>query len=251
MPKRVLTILLFLTCSFAFGQRDVSEAIGTPYVGIQYGANFPMGDLAERYGFFNAIGAHAGYKTKKNWVFGIDGNFFFGNKIKIEGLFDNLLNQDGLLIGINGNTAEVGTFFRGFHINGVVSKIIPLGKPNPNSGLMIQMGAGYLWHKLLIDSREGVVPQLTNEYAKGYDRLSIGFNTSEFIGYSYMADRGILNFYVGFYFQQGFTYNQRDIFWDKPNEKTDKGLRFEHILGVRVGWLIPIYKREPKDFYFN
>ena len=66
-----------------------------------------------------------------------------------------------------------------------------------------------------------------------------------------MADQGIYNFYAGFYFQQGFTRNQRSQFWDKPNETVSQDIRLDLMYGFRVGWLIPIYKRQPKDFYFN
>src|SRR5690554_7147117 len=87
---------------------------------------------------------------------------------------------------------------------------------------MIKVSAGYLWHKLRIETQEDEVPQLEGEYLKGYDRLTIGVNTSQFLGYNYMADRGILNFYAGVYFQQGFTRNQRELFWDRSEEHTSE-----------------------------
>ena len=241
----------FLMSFFVSGQRDVSKAIGTPYVGIHYGLNWTGGELAERYGLTSALGSHAGYKTKRNWIYGIDGNFFFGNDVKIEGLLQNLRDKEGHIMNTSGTPAIVLFFNRGFNVNLSVGKILPLLNPNPNSGVMIQLSAGYLLHKLRIESQEDEVPQIEGEYLKGYDRLTIGANTSQFLGYNYMADRGILNFYGGIYFQQGFTVNQRDLFWDHPNDKVSKDLRIEHMIGFRLGWLIPIYKREPKDYYFN
>lgn len=249
--KQIGLIICFLAYLPLFAQRDVSKAIGTPYVGVQYGLNWTGGDLADRYGLTNALGTHAGYKTKRNWIYGIDGNFFFGNDVKIEGLLQNLKDEQGQIINTSGTPAIILYFNRGFNVNLSVSKILPLLSPNPNSGVMVQFSAGYLWHKLRIESQEDEVPQIENEYLKGYDRLTIGANTSQFLGYNYMAERGILNFYAGAYFQQGFTVNQRDLFWDHPNEKVSKDIRIEHIIGFRVGWLIPIYKREPKDYYFN
>lgn len=247
--------LLFLICllgSFvSYGQRDVSEAIGTPYIGIHYGANWTGGDLADRYGFTNALGSHAGYKTKKNWVYGIDGNFFFGNDVKIDGIAQNIKDNKGKVLNTSGGPSIVLLFNRGFNVNLSVSKIFPVWSPNPNSGIMVQLSAGYLWHKLRIETQEDEVPQLEGDYLKGYDRLTTGANTSQFIGYSFMANRGIWNFYGGVYFQQGFTYNQRDVFWDHPNEKANQDMRIEHMFGLRVGWLIPIYVRETKDYYFN
>ncbi|RFC53636.1 hypothetical protein [Brumimicrobium aurantiacum] len=244
--------LISLLCSFTIhAQRDVEEAISTPYISIQYGANWTGGDLADRYGFTNSLGSHAGYKTKNNWIYGIDGNFFFGNDVKIDGLVQNLMDEQNQIMNTSGTPAKVLLFNRGFNINFAVSKIFPVLSPNKNSGIMLQLSAGYLWHKLRLETQEDEVPQLENEYLKGYDRLTTGVNTSEFIGYSFMADRGIYNFYAGFYFQQGFTKNQRDIFWDHPNERASKDLRIEHMYGFKVGWLIPIYKRQVKDYYFN
>ncbi|PKR81243.1 hypothetical protein CW751_06560 [Brumimicrobium salinarum] len=232
-------------------QRDATKAVATPYVSVQYGLNWTGGDLADRYGLTNAIGSHAGYKTKRNWIYGIDGNFFFGNDVNIPGLLQNLKDEAGQIINTSGEKSIVLYFNRGFNVNLSVSKILPILNPNPNSGVMIQLTAGYLWHKLRIETQEDEVPQLQGDYLKGYDRLTIGLNTSQFLGYSYMADRGILNFYAGAYFQQGFTKNQRDVFWDHPNEKVDKDLRIEQMIGFKVGWLIPIYKRQPKDYYYN
>lgn len=244
----VLTFLIGLTIQ---AQRDVTKAISSPYVGIHYGPNWTGGDLKDRYGFTNTIGTHSGYKTKRNWIYGIDANFIFGNDVKIDGVIQNLKDSKDQIINTSGTPAIVLLMNRGFNVNASVSKIFPVGKSNPNSGIMIQLTAGYLWHKLRIETQEDEVPQLQGDYLLGYDRLTTGFNTSQFIGYNYMADRGILNFYGGVYFQQGYTVNQRDIFWDHPNEKVSKDLRMEQMFGVRVGWLIPIYKRQVKDYYFN
>ncbi|MBW7868106.1 MAG: hypothetical protein H3C31_07270 [Brumimicrobium sp.] len=247
----LLGICLLLAHTFSWGQRKVEEAIGTPYIGIHYGANWPGGAYAQRYGFTNMLGSHAGYKTKKNWIYALDGNFLFGNKIKVEGLIQNLMDSNGNILNTSGGSSIVLLFNRGFNINASVGKIIPVWNPNPNSGITITLDAGYFWNRLRIETQEDEVPQLRGDYLKGYDRLEIGVNTSEFIGYTFMANRGIFNFYAGFYFQQQFTRDQRDIFWDHPNELVDKKIRIGHLFGLRAGWLIPIYKRMPKEFYYN
>jgi hypothetical protein len=235
-----------------WSQRDVSEEIiGTPYCGIQYGLNGTGGDLAERYGLTNSLGAFAGYKTKKNFIFGLDGNYLFGNDIKIDGILSTLYDEAGSITNSSGGPAIVLLFNRGFHVNATIGKVFPILSPNPNSGIMVQLSAGYLWHRIRIETQEDFVPQLQGEYRKGYDRLTIGANTAQFLGYSFMADQGIYNFYAGFYFQQGYTRNQRSQFWDKPNETVSQDIRLDLMYGFRVGWLIPIYKRQPKDFYFN
>lgn len=246
-----LIVCVFLSLLIS-AQRDVTKGIiGTPYVGVHFGMNIPGGAFAERYGFTSNLGGVAGYKTKKNWIYAADGNFIFGNKIHIEGLLDNLRDEAGTITNSSGSPAEILFFVRGFNINAMVGKVIPIWSPNDNSGLMIQLGAGYLWHRLRIESQQDEVPQIEEENLKGYDRLTIGFNTTQFIGYNFMANQGVYNFYGGFYFQQGFTQDQRDIFWDKPNEFVSKDIRIEYQFGFKVGWLVPVYKRQPKEFYFD
>ncbi len=243
--------LCFFIVHFTYGQRDVSEAIGTPYVGIHYGLNWTGGDLADKYGITNAIGGYAGYKTKGNWVYTVEGNFFFGNRIRIEGLLQNLTDEHGQIPNSSGTVANISFFNRGFNTNIAVSKIFPVWSPNPNSGIIIQLSAGYRWSRLRIESIDDEVPQLFDEYKKGYDRLAMGANSSQFIGYNFMANEGIFNFYAGAYFQQTFMRNQRDVYFDHPNEKVNKDWLIGHLIGFRVGWLIPIYVRQPKEYYFN
>ena len=83
MIFRIIFLIFCLNLSFqGFSQRNLRDSvIGTPWVAVHYGANGTSGDLADRFGFVNHIGAIAGYKTSKNWFWGMDGNFIFGNKI--------------------------------------------------------------------------------------------------------------------------------------------------------------------------
>lgn len=253
MNRFVLIICLLTFVGNSFAQRNVKdEAIGTPYIGVQYTATLPQADLLDRFGFFNQVGSFAGYKTKKNWLYGIDGNFYFGSVINDRSMLSNFVDPNGIITEAeSGNSGTVLLYMRGFNTNLTVGKIFPVLSPNPNSGIMVQFGAGYLLHKYRIETNDDYIPQFENDYRKGYDRLTIGINTSQFVGYSFMANTGVYNFYAGFYFQQGFTRNQRDLNWDQPDVPVSKDLRFDHQIGIRAGWLIPIYKRQPKDFYLN
>lgn len=251
MKNHFFVLLLCFPFS-TFTQRHLRDSvISTPLLGVQYGANQPTNDLAESYGFLNHIGIFTGFKNKKNWVFGLDGNFMFGNKIKASGLFDNLIDSYGNITDVNGDIAKVMVYARGFHVNGVVGKLIPIGRPNRNSGLLIHTGVGYLLHHLRIETQDNVVPLLELNYKKGYDRLTAGINVHQFIGYSFMSNSGFYNFYAGLYFQQGFTKNQRVVFFDQPMIPVSTQLKKDFLYGVRIGWYIPIYKRQPKEYYYN
>ncbi|MFT7343937.1 MAG: hypothetical protein ACI9XP_000514 [Lentimonas sp.] len=253
MKKTAFIILTFLSLVIQVSaQRNVRDSIiGTPWVAANYGASFPSGDLIDRFGYLNHLGILAGYKTTKNWFFGIDGNFMFGKKINLDDPLTHLRDSKGNITDQNGDVAGVLFFSRGFNLNATVGKVIPIFGSNKNSGLFIQAGAGYLAYKLRIETQDHVVPQIELDYKKGYDRLTVGLNTHQFLGYAFMANRGFVNFYGGFYIQEGFTRNARDIFYDQPNTPVSKDLRLDLQYGLKLGWFIPIYKRLPKEFYYD
>ena len=129
-------VFAFLIC-FAFrvsAQRNVRDsAIATPWIALHYGLNAPGGDLKDRFGAINHLGAMAGYKTSKNWVYGLDGNFMFGNKIKNPNMFSALTDSYGQINDVNGDVAIVVVSMRGFNANLMVGKVIPVLSPRAAS----------------------------------------------------------------------------------------------------------------------
>ena len=251
--KWLFSVFLFV---LIFGQlsaqRNVKDsAIATPWVGVHYGGNSTSADLADRYGYLNHIGIIAGYKTASNWYFGLESNFMFGNQVRISGLLDNLIDSYGNVTDVNGDIARIYVLPRGINVNASIGKVIPVLSPNRNSGIFINGGLGYLIHHMRIESNDQVIPLLELNYRKGYDRLTAGVNFHQFIGYAFMANGGFYNFYGGFYAQEGFTKNLRTINFDEPSIPVSNKTRLDVQFGFRLGWMIPFYKRKPKDFYFN
>jgi hypothetical protein len=250
---KFLSVIFFLFFVMSISaQRNVKDsAIATPWVGVHYGANLTGGDLADRYGYLNHLGVIAGYKTKSNWYFGMESNFIFGNRVRLTGLLDHLVDSYGNITDVNGDIARIFVLPRGFHFNGSVGKLFPVLSPNKNSGIFVNGGFGYLIHHMRIESNDQVVPQLELDYRKGYDRLTAGVNFHQFVGYAFMANGGFYNFYGGFYFQEGLTKNLRTINFDEPETPVSTKTRLDIQMGLRLGWMIPFYKRKPKEFYFN
>lgn len=250
-------IILFLVSSISFvanSQRNMRDSsVATPLLGFQYGLSWTGGDLAQRYGTFNNVGIAAGYKFAKNWYAGFEGDFMFGKNIKINGadLFGDLVDSKGTITDINGDIATVLLFARGFHANVEIGRVFNKLGHNANSGLFIKAGAGYLNHRIRIETNYNVVPGIELDYKKGYDRLTTGLNLNQFVGYLFMSDNSFLNFYAGFFIQEGFTHNKRTVFFDQPNTPVPTATRTDILYGGKIGWLIPIYKRRPKDFYYN
>jgi hypothetical protein len=252
MKKSFLILSILLLANFVIAQRNVKDSIiGTPWIGVQYGANWTSGDLADRYGFMNHVGIMAGYKTNKNWFWGIESNFMFGNDVRMTGLFDHLIDSQGNITDVNGDIGLVLVYARGLNVNLAIGKVFPVLSPNKNSGIFVHAGVGYLAHKMRVETQDQVIPQLELDYKKGYDRFTAGPNAHQFLGYAFMSNAGFMNFYGGFYIQEGFTQNKRTIFFDQPTIPVSSETRLDIQYGVKVGWFIPFYKRQPKEFYYN
>ena len=100
---RIIVLFFLLSPLFIQAQGEVkNESISTPLVGIHWGGNLPGGDLLARYGFLNNLGFSAGYKLQNQWYFGVDANFMFGNTVKMNGIFDHLLDDKGNITDVNG-----------------------------------------------------------------------------------------------------------------------------------------------------
>lgn len=231
-------------------QRNLSDSsVNTVVFAPHYKFNFTAGDLNDRWGWNNQVGLDLGWKMKNNLYLGLDGGFVFGNQLRDSSIFSNVYNSDGTITGWAGNYAQVLFFMRGASAHVDLGYVWNKLGPNPNSGLWLKFGVGYFMHKIHIESLYDDVPQLEGVYRKGYDKLTMGFSTKQFIGYLYQSDRMFLNFYVGVEFVQGWNKNIRTYNFDLGGP--DDRLKRDFMISPKVGWLIPIYKRTPKEFYFD
>jgi hypothetical protein len=162
----------------------------------------------------------------------------------------NLKTENGNIIDMAGNFASVELYERGYNVSFKFGKIIPVLSPNPNSGILIMGSIGYLQHKIRIEVDDNSAPQLNGDYKKGYDRLAGGPSISEFIGYTFLSDNRMLNFIGGVEFVQGWTKALRDVNFDTmvPDNKKN---RFDRFIGIKVGWIVPVFKRLPDKYYYN
>jgi len=249
---RKFAILLCVTSSMISSltaQVNIHDsAIATSLFYATYSYQFPGGDLAKRFGSNSSIGGGFMFKTKSNWLFGVEGNFLFGQTIKnSDSLLVIITNKEGFIIDANGMIADIIYYERGFSFFAKFGKLIPVFSPNPNSGFLIMAGGGYLQNKIRIHNPGNTAPQLLGDYKKGYDRLNGGFSLTGSIGYLYLSNTRLLNFYLGFEFTQAWTKSMRDYNFD--TEKKDDTRYSSQYYGIKVCWLIPLYKRTPKEYY--
>jgi len=249
--KRILAgcigMLLAVT---VFGQVSVKDsAVFAPMVRLSYGLQVPYGDLQDRFGLSSTLGGSFIIKNKHNILYGVDGNFLFGNDVKETEILDGLKDRQGNITNEVGEITEFILLERGLLITGKVGILIPVIGPNPNSGLLLLGGVGLLQHKIRIEVQNNTAPQIRDDYKKGYDRLTNGLALTQFIGYQHLGNGRLVNFFGGVELIQGFTKNRRSYNFD-TQEKDDKA-RTDLTVGFRVGWMLPLYKRVPREFYFE
>lgn len=246
--KYLFSLLLFLIFQEVMAQVNIKDsAIATPLISLSYGYQFPDGDMAQRFGENSIIQLNIDYKTRKQWIFGINGSYLFGKRIRETGIFDNLITSEGYIISQSGEFADVRLYERGFTIAATAGRMFSTIKPNPNSGIVVNVGVGVMQHKMRIEVIGNDVPQLSKQYKKGYDRLTNGLLLTEDLGYMYLSNNRILNLYFGLQLMQGFTQNRRSYNFDQMQQDTKK--RLDMLYGGRIAWILPLYKKAPQEFY--
>ena len=228
------------------------SSINAPMICASYAFQFPEGDLKSRFGYNSSAGIHLLYKTKSNWILGIDGTFTFSPQSQVKesiSLFDSIETPNGNIVDANGEYAALLFYERGWTSSIKFGKLIPVWGQNKNSGICFITGVGYMEHKIRIEDKYNRAPQLTKAYRKGYDRYTSGLMLSQFIGYLFLGNNRLLNFYAGFEVMAGFTKNRRSINFDTMQQDTKQ--RIDIYLGPRIGFVLPLYKRLPDEYYFN
>lgn len=215
-----------------------------------YGFGMPGGDLKERFGFSNQIGAGYMFKAKNGWSISFEGNYIFRDGVKNPGsVLAGLATSGGFIIDEGGVFANVLLHERGFTFWAKTGKLLPLPGVNPNSGLLLQFGAGLLQHKIRIQDANNSTPQLRGDYRKGYDRMCLGPALTQFVGYQHLGNSRKINFYAGLEFVEAITYSQRTYYFSEMKLADEK--RFDMLSSIKVGWYLPLYKKTKQKFYYN
>jgi hypothetical protein len=251
---RIKLTLVLLVSTFLIGHPSYSQgnirdsAISMHIVGVGYSYQIPAGDLADRFGNNSMVEISYSYKLKSNFIFSSNGGYLFGDKIKEDSILRGIADENGYIVGNDGQFADIRMYERGINISLTFGKLFPFKKPNPNSGIVLMAGPAFLQHKIRIENTDNTVPQLNSDYRKGYDRLTNGMGFHESVCYYYFGNHYHANFYFGFEFIQAFTQNRRDYDFDTMMKDDKK--RVDMLFGIRAGWMLPIYSKAPNKYYF-
>lgn len=270
MKSRILLIIMILASFGAKTQEDLSrlntygasknnsyrdmkkECVPTWMFQVTYARQRPGADTKTLYGDNNNVGGGVFFKSAKNWIFGFSGNYISGNSVNIsrEELFGEILDVNGEIITGDGIYGSYALFERGVNFQLKAGKVFAFKKPNPNSGVFVQGGLGYLQNRIRTEFGSYASPPqaLSDDYRYGYDRRRGGFAYSAEVGYLFMSSSRVLNFSLSLEFVQAHTKPLRD--WDFNQMQADTGRYTDRYLGVRVAIYIPTYKRAPADYYY-
>jgi len=213
-----------------------------------YTAQFPFGNMRDRFGFNSLFGLQISYKMKKNWIIGVEGNFLFGTVVRENFVLEKISLPSGQHIGQTNALITPKLQEMGANIKFTFGKVVPFSEKYPDAGLLFLTGFGFLSHQININVKGATLPQLDKTYRKGYDRLSNGPVISQFIGGIFMARRKYISAYAGVQLDVGFTQGRRYDFYSMAalNDK-----RVDMFLGVRVGWIIPVFTQtSDKEYYY-
>ena len=248
MKKWLLIAILLMMIAQLSSQTIKDDRILIPMISADLGYNHPGGDFAERFNGSGQVGAAFNLKFKSNIFLGVQGSYLFSQGIKDPEYRDYLENEDGWITNFYGEPGIVAEKLDGFTVSAHIGYIIPVLNPNPNSGIMVSGGMGFMQHKIWIEERGNNIPQLTDEYIKGYDRLCNGLMTKQFLGYMFFHEKATWNFYAGFEFTQGYTQNRRS--WDFIEERKIDEKRLDLLYSIKIGWVISLHKRMATEIYY-
>lgn len=247
LKKHIFLFVAITYSTITFAQSVKDSTFRILMVGVHFSGQLPQKDLVQRYGPNFSAGGTFTWKTKHNILFGVEGSYFFGKNVK-EDVLTNLRTSDGFIIDNEGYPGDIRLTERGWNFYANVGKLFSKLGHNPNSGLFITVGGGYMQHKIKFYDTNKKVAAVRGDLQKGYDRLSGGFGLTQFIGYHYLSNNRLANFYFGFEFYEAQTKSYRGFNYDTGKEDTQQ--RLDVLTGFRFGWLLPLYKRT-KDFYYN
>lgn len=255
MKKLFFTLFIIYYSFSAIAQRAFSrrgEFKDSCYhvliIGVHIAGELPYGDMSGRYGGNFSAGLPILYKTSKNLIFGAEGNYIFGGNVRENPLAYMYTSANTITNG-SGNPGQLRLNERGFTAYLVLGKVFSKFGKNKNSGLLTYFGLGYMQHKINIYDVGKSLPQVYGVLSKGYDRLTGGPAAMQFIGYMFLAKNRLANCYAGFEFQEGFTTGLRGYQYDTMAPDSKK--RLDILMGIRLGWMLPLYKKTPKEFYYN
>lgn len=252
--RYLLFILVFATFNSIYAQKgrknnELKDSTFTiPMITANYGMDWKAGDISNRFGSNNAVGGSFVIKNKKNWYYGVKGNYNWGTDVKESTILDNIKTSEDMVIDNEGRLTSIYLEERGTSFFLIGGKVFNVLTNNKNSGILVYGGLGTLHHNIKISFKDNI-NSLSDEYKKGYDRLSFGYAANAYVGYMHLSKNRFINFYGGFNLIYGQTKSLRGFNYD--TQQTDTDYSSNILYGFNVGWIIRLNKRTKDEFYYD
>jgi hypothetical protein len=208
----------------------------------------PIMDYGKRFGPCYKIGGSILRKNASNMFFGLRMDFVLGNNIKEDSVTWNWYNSAGYAIDNNGQPRNPALFQRGYQVGVDVGKVFNVWAANSNSGLTWLSSYGFMQYRINIFDQDNGFAQFAGEYEKGYDRLTNGLFTEQFIGYTYLGKSKSLNFVFGAQLNYARNGGRRTWLYDVNRSGLDQ--RNDASIGLKLMWLVPRYVKAVEETYY-
>jgi hypothetical protein len=172
----------------------------------------------------------------------------FSNSVREQDIFSNIATESGDVITRDGVFEDYRLRMFGWLMSVRIGHLIPINPARPNRGFSMELGFGLMQHKIRIETPVLNSPQLSAEYKRGYDRLSNGLCVSPALGYLHYAPNRRINYFIRLEGHVAQTRNRRTVNYDTG--LPDHRLRRDALWGLRVGWILPLYRRAEKEVNF-
>jgi hypothetical protein len=241
-------LFLILTTFNTKGQAvvNLNDNNGTMIeLGFEYGTYLPQRDLDAYFGRHAGTGGHFQVLTKKNLYLGGQMQFIFGNQVSVD-VTQVWKDPIDNVYGLNYTFADILTKQRGLSGHLYIGKLFPIKSKRARMGIKATLGVGFLQHKLHIqEDPESFMPQMEKRYKALLDHKTNGISLQQFIGFHYLANDRMANWYVGFDFIEAFTRNRRSYNYnlDIPTDIN----RLDIATGFKIGWILPFYINESSE----
>ena len=241
-------VFFFMICNSAITGQVVTDTASNSFIlpHVHYGLGLPGVDLADRFGLHFDLGLGASFLLKRRIYLGFGYNFLFGSDVK-ENVLASLLTTEGGIIGSDMQFASIFLRERGYHAYVQAGYLFGMKNRGKASGILCTGGLGLISHRIrFVDDFDSII-QLAEPYQRGYDRLSRGISTHQFLGYLHLSKNRLVNFFAGFQLTQGFTTSVRGYNYDLGRADTEQ--RFDLLTTMKVGWVFPIGLTPENRYY--
>ncbi len=209
---------------------------------VAYGVQQPIGVLSNRFGYNLNIGGGLRHRWAGNRYFvGVEGGYIFGRRVK-ENTVGWLYNEEGYIFGWSSDGGfEVPLLLRerGYYGGIQGGRLFAIGDSKRLNFVRLNIGLGFLQHKIHFVDDSRSLAQLFGDYGKGLDRLTYGWAMRQGVAFEHISSKNRFNYYVALEMTEGVTRNRRSFNYDTLMR--DNTLRFDLLIGLKFGYYFAYY----------